>query len=203
MTLFAGISMAISQWAILYLFVFSHELGHCLAPRLLGTRKVDRAFVGMGKPVFTLRIGHIQVQIRSFPLPVGRSWQSEPSRLTKSQRLLTTLGGPLANLMISILAYSILNLSLHGEWLGTSLTPAVQSAMKADFAILIDQSKAVKALVMLRESMRPGEWYLYATYVLNSMIFTYSMLPINLPLRRDGKRFMSDGARLIRTLFSR
>jgi regulator of sigma E protease len=101
------------------LLLGAHELGHLLAAKLLDVR-VRRLSFGLGPPLFSLRLRGTQYVLRAIPLGAFLSMDEPPSseelpalREALSRSAGVTLGGPLLNFIIALLALVIVH------WSGT------------------------------------------------------------------------------------
>ena len=102
---------------ILGCLIFVHELGHFLAARWTGI-PVARFSVGFGKAIWKTRLGETEFRLAMLPiggyvLPKLSNGQLHP-QAPVWRRMVFTIGGPLANVLICIPLFALLNL-LSGE----------------------------------------------------------------------------------------
>ena len=102
--------------ALLSLLILVHELGHLVAARLAGI-PVAGFSVGLGPKVWKRRVGRVEYSLRAFPLggfvtpavdDVEFSWIPLPKRLA------FFLGGPVANLLVTLPVFAVLNVRERG-----------------------------------------------------------------------------------------
>lgn len=100
------IQMAANIGAFVIVFQLTtiiHELGHAIPARIFSKDKVT-IYLGVGDSKRNLKIGGLQVVIRGFhPLTGFASWNG--NKLTRSGKIVSSLGGPLASLMVGIGLY--------------------------------------------------------------------------------------------------
>ena len=102
---------------ILSVLILVHEAGHYLAARWMGI-SITRFSLGFGKTLWSFNDGETEFRLAAFPLG---GYVLTPLRPAHSQfaypvvrRIFFTLGGPLANLLICIPLFALLN-ALSGE----------------------------------------------------------------------------------------
>lgn len=102
--------------ALLSLLIVVHELGHLVAARLVGV-PVAGFSVGFGPKLWKRRFGQVEYALRAFPLggfvaPAvdGQDFNAIPLH----KRLVFFLGGPLANLLVTLPIFAVLNVLARG-----------------------------------------------------------------------------------------
>jgi regulator of sigma E protease len=103
--------------ALLSLLVVIHELGHLAAARLTGI-PVAGFSVGFGPKLWTRRWGQVEYSLRAIPLGgfvLPAVDEEEFRAIPLGRRLVFFLGGPLANLLVTLPLLSILN-GTRGGW---------------------------------------------------------------------------------------
>lgn len=116
----------VSFLAALTLLIFVHELGHYLVARWCGV-KVLRFSIGFGKPLFTWRVGPDRTEWAISAIPLGgyvkmldereQPTQEIPpedlprafTRQSLGRRSAIVAAGPIANFLLAILLYLVLN----------------------------------------------------------------------------------------------
>lgn len=97
------IQMAANICAFVIVFqltTITHELGHAIPARIFSKDKVA-IYLGVGNSNRNFKIGGLQVVLRGFhPLTGFVSWNGE--KLTRSGKIISSLGGPLISLMVGI-----------------------------------------------------------------------------------------------------
>ena len=97
------------------LIVFAHEGGHFIAARLGGIKVVEFA-LGMGPKIIGRKFGETMYSLRAFPiggycLMLGEDEENkDPGAFNNSpvkSRIFSVISGPLVNIMITILIYSL------------------------------------------------------------------------------------------------
>jgi len=101
---------------LLSLLIVVHELGHLMAARLIGV-PVASFSVGFGPKLWKRRHGQVEYSLRAFPLggfvmPATDEWEFNAIPLYK--RLIFFLGGPLANLLVTLPIFALLNVLARG-----------------------------------------------------------------------------------------
>ncbi|HEX7185772.1 MAG TPA: site-2 protease family protein [Thermoanaerobaculia bacterium] len=138
---------------LLSLLITLHELGHLVAARLVGIPVAGFA-VGFGPKVWSRRWGQTEYSLRAFPLggfvAPAVADDSEFREIALRKRLVFFLGGPLANLLVTLPLFAVLN-GLRGglPFYGLLVAPLEQMA-KACWHVL----GLVPALVSAPESLR-------------------------------------------------
>lgn len=102
--------------ALLSLLIVVHELGHLVAARLVGV-PVASFSVGFGPKLWKRRYGQVEYSLRAFPLggfvvPATDEWEFSAIPLYK--RLIFFVGGPLANLLVTLPILAVLNVLARG-----------------------------------------------------------------------------------------
>lgn len=101
---------------LLSLLILVHELGHLVAARLVGI-PVAGFSVGLGPRLWKRRYGRVEYSLRALPLggfvvPAVDEWEFSTIPLPK--RIAFFLGGPLANLLVTLPAFAVLNVLERG-----------------------------------------------------------------------------------------
>jgi hypothetical protein len=151
-----------------------HELGHALAARAVGLRP-RLISLGQGRPFMRVRVSGAWLVLRA--LPVGGYTHTELGPRTRlAQRLATTAGGPIANLLLLLVVAPILpSLSALGRGDGAFVTGfAVSQAMMLLIAAVPSRRK-LKTHASVSDGMRfylmarraPGMTFdeIYASFV--------------------------------------
>jgi regulator of sigma E protease len=142
------VTLAAFICALAILIVF-HELGHYAVARLCGV-KILRFSVGFGKPLFTRRLGADRTEWMLAAIPLGgyvkmldeREGDVAPEERSRAfnrqpvwQRMAIVAAGPLANLLLAIIFYTILLMAgIHGlKPINADVTPG-SAAAAAHFA---------------------------------------------------------------------
>lgn len=102
--------------ALLSFLILIHELGHLVAAKLMGI-PVAGFSVGFGPKLWKRRYGRVEYSLRAFPLggfvvPALDEWELGTIPLYK--RLTFYLGGPLANLLVTLPFIALLNVLKSG-----------------------------------------------------------------------------------------
>lgn len=101
---------------LLSLLIVVHELGHLVAARLVGV-PVASFSVGFGPKLWTRRYGQVEYSLRAFPLGgfvVPATDEGEFSAMPLHKRLIFFVGGPLANLLVTLPVFAVLNVLARG-----------------------------------------------------------------------------------------
>lgn len=120
---------------ILGLVVLVHEFGHFLAAKLVGI-SIQIFSVGFGPEMFSVMKNGTKYQISWIPiggyvLPAIED-EKEFFKLPVHKRIVMSLGGPIASLVLPIICFSIINLFLHG----ISLTNLIIQPIQHTFTVL-------------------------------------------------------------------
>jgi regulator of sigma E protease len=102
--------------ALLSLLILIHELGHLVAAKLVGI-PVAGFSVGFGPKLWKRRYGQVEYSLRALPLggfvaPAIDEW--EFSAIPLHKRLIFFFGGPLANFLVTLPIFAVLNVLEHG-----------------------------------------------------------------------------------------
>ncbi len=102
---------------LLSLLIVIHELGHLVAARLVGV-PIASFSVGFGPKLWKRRYGQVEYSLRAFPLggfvvPDTDEWEFGVIPLHK--RLIFFVGGPLANLLVTLPVFAGLNVLAGGS----------------------------------------------------------------------------------------
>lgn len=102
---------------ILGMLILFHELGHFLAAKAAGI-PVERFSIGFGPALLKKRVGMTEYRLSLFPLggyilPAVRD-QNEYFLIRIRKRMIFSLGGPAANLVVVLLLYALLNIIQSG-----------------------------------------------------------------------------------------
>lgn len=120
----------LAVFAVLSLLIVVHEAGHLLAARLVGI-PIHSFSVGFGPRLWSRRWGRVEYVLRALPLGgfvVPAIEESELRIVPLWRRLVFFLGGPLANLLLTLPPFALLNLTRQGfSWLNLFVTPWVQA----------------------------------------------------------------------------
>lgn len=102
--------------ALLSLLILIHELGHLMAARLVGI-PVASFSVGFGPKLWKRRHGRVEYSLRALPLGgfvAPAVDDCELSAIPLHKRLTYFLGGPLANLLVTLPIFAALNVLERG-----------------------------------------------------------------------------------------
>ncbi|MHC4748131.1 MAG: site-2 protease family protein [Planctomycetota bacterium] len=115
---------------LINLLILAHEFGHLIAAKL-SKIPIERFSIGFGPKLWSFKKGGTEYRISAFPvagyvLPEVKDF--DDFFLTPaSRRILFALGGPAANIILSIICLSVLNIITTGFSLyGIFLQPFVQ-----------------------------------------------------------------------------
>lgn len=102
---------------ILGMLILFHELGHFFAAKAAGI-PVERFSIGFGPALFKKRVGDTEYRLSLFPLggyilPAVQD-QNEFFHIRIRKRMVFSLGGPAANLIIVLFLYALLNIIQSG-----------------------------------------------------------------------------------------
>jgi len=104
-------------FVLLSLFILVHELGHFAVARRLGI-PVARFSVGFGPSLFSWTAGETEYRISMIPVGgyvlVGMQGENAFLSLPVGKRVLFSLGGPAANVALTVVAFAGLNLLSAG-----------------------------------------------------------------------------------------
>jgi regulator of sigma E protease len=101
---------------LLSLLIVVHELGHLVAARLVGV-PVASFSVGFGPKLWKRRYRQVEYSLRAFPLGgfvVPANDEREFNAIPLYKRLIFFLGGPLANLLVTLPVFAVLNVLARG-----------------------------------------------------------------------------------------
>lgn len=99
---------------IIGVLIFVHEMGHFAAARLMGI-PVARVSVGVGGKLVSVRFGGTEYRISKFPF--GGYVMPEPQAYFAQRplrRMLFALGGPLANLLLTMVLLAVFDAWTYG-----------------------------------------------------------------------------------------
>lgn len=109
------------------LSLFWHELGHVLGARIVRASHVTLT-MGIGKPIVKRTYGNMTFIIRKLFLLNSLTETDRPYLLSRNDKVIITLMGPVSSLFLSILAYclyvliiphlSLLIVCLFNLWIG-------------------------------------------------------------------------------------
>lgn len=111
--------------------ILIHELGHLLAAKWMGI-SVARFSIGFGPKLCGWKWGETEYWLAPIPLggyvlPAVQD-EAEFSRIPIAKRIIFSLGGPLANLLLPVVLFSVLNVMAGNHSLGSVLiAPWVQT----------------------------------------------------------------------------
>lgn len=111
--------------------ILIHELGHLLAAKWMGI-SVARFSIGFGPKLCGWKWGATEYWLAPIPLggyvlPAVQD-EAEFSRIPIAKRIMFSLGGPLANLLLPVVLFSVLNVMAGNHSLGNVLiAPWVQT----------------------------------------------------------------------------
>jgi regulator of sigma E protease len=106
----------LAVFAVLSLLIVVHEAGHLLAGRLVGI-PIASFSVGLGPRLWSRRWGRVEYVLRALPLGgfvVPAVEEPELRSIPLGRRLVFFLGGPLANLVVTLPLFALLNVTRHG-----------------------------------------------------------------------------------------
>jgi len=128
------------------LIVFAHEAGHFAAARLSGIKVVEFA-LGMGPKIIGKKFGETMYSLRAFPvggycLMLGEDEENkDPGAFNNSpirSRILSIVSGPLVNILIAVLIYSLVISQVAAPVIGqvTKGMPAEAAGIEAGDTII-------------------------------------------------------------------
>lgn len=107
---------------LLYLFLllivivpitnFFHEFGHAAVAKMF---RIDNVTIhlGSGPELFTLRLFNIMITIHLLFFIGGYSKNTDRKDISAAKQGMIALGGPISNILLTVLLYSFGNLSYH------------------------------------------------------------------------------------------
>ncbi|HVE41722.1 MAG TPA: site-2 protease family protein [Planctomycetota bacterium] len=181
-------------FAVVQVLILLHEAGHFWAARALGI-PIARFSVGVGPRLWSFWRGDTEYVLAAFPLGgYVLPYLVEPDdyyRIPLGRRILFALGGPLANLLLALPLFLILNVIRDGFTLhGALVAPFVQTVefslrFLAAIPQLFQQPEAVSGVVGIVHQggeyvrMDPARGIFFAiAMTLNLGIFNLLPLPI-------------------------
>lgn len=178
--------------SVIGLVILIHELGHLLAAKWMKI-PVSRFSIGFGKRLWGFKKGDTEYWISIIPLggyvlPTFKS-EKEFFDLENYKRIIFTLGGPLANIMICVFLFSCLNLIEAGFSISNILImPVVQTLSYLAFliiaipGILSNPSNLTTIIDLVRESNQVINYSitraLQFSIMLNIHLALINMLPV-------------------------
>ncbi|MHC4656886.1 MAG: site-2 protease family protein [Planctomycetota bacterium] len=118
------------MFILINFLILVHELGHLIAAKLSGI-PIQQFSVGFGRKLWSFTSGKTQYRISLLPiagyvLPEAKSLD-DFYRIPSSRRIVFALGGPFANIILSIICLAVLNIITTGiSFYGILLQPFVQ-----------------------------------------------------------------------------
>lgn len=184
---------------VLGLLILVHEAGHLWAALLAGI-PIERFSIGFGPKLFGWRRGETEYVVSA--IPIGGycmpALEDEESfwRIPVSKRIVFSLGGPLANLICSLLLLAVLDVTVQGWSVGSLLLlPMLQTwQLTVDFITslpqLFAQPNQLSGVVGI---VAQGGQYvgmdlikiLQFAIILNLNLFIFNLIPI--PAMDGGK----------------
>ncbi len=125
---------------IIGILILVHEIGHLIAGRIM---KIPIAVfsIGFGPKLVSRKIGETEFRLSWIPLggyilPALES-ESEYFKIPMRRRVVFALGGPLANLLLPVLLFSVVNIIQGGmSWAGLFIHPWSQMVLQVNHIIL-------------------------------------------------------------------
>ncbi|HEY2291913.1 MAG TPA: site-2 protease family protein [Thermoanaerobaculia bacterium] len=120
----------LAVFGVLSLLIVVHEAGHLLAAKLVGL-PIESFSVGLGPKLWARRWGRVEYVLRAFPLGgfvVPAIEESEIRIVPLGRRLVFFLGGPLANLAVTLPLFALSNVLRYGFSLFALLVAPFQQA---------------------------------------------------------------------------
>lgn len=120
----------LAVFILINLLILVHELGHLIAAKLSGI-PIERFSVGFGPKLWSFKKGRTEYRISLFPvagyvLPEMKDFD-DFYRISSSRRIVFALGGPFANLILSIICLAVLNIITTGfSFYAVFISPFVQ-----------------------------------------------------------------------------
>jgi len=162
----------------IFIALLAHELGHCLMARLTGVG-ISQIRVGLGPRVLSCHIGGCEIILGPLPLGASTTYEEFCSGI---QARFVAAGGPAANVLLGMLAFSYSGISLQPDtidlsqvlgspWSGASLMLSVVSFAIAAFNVLPVRPLDGAAIVSGRfVSVGAAGSQLYPFWVLTTII---------------------------------
>lgn len=120
----------LAVFILINFLILVHELGHFIAAKLSGI-PIEQFSVGFGPKLWSFKKGRTEYRLSAFPvagyvLPEMKNLD-DFYRIPSSRRIVFALGGPAANLILSIICLSVLNIITTGfSFYAIFLQPFVQ-----------------------------------------------------------------------------
>ena len=120
----------LAVFILINLLILFHEFGHLIAAKLSGI-PIEQFSVGFGPKLWSFSRGSTQYRISLFPvagyvLPEMKDLD-DFYRIPSSRRIVFALGGPAANIVLSIICLSVLNIITTGfSFYAIFISPFVQ-----------------------------------------------------------------------------
>lgn len=188
-------------FGLINFLILIHELGHFIAAKL-SKIPIEIFSIGFGTKLWSFQIGRTEYRLSAFPIAgyVLPKIQNEDDffQIASSRRIVFALGGPLANVLLSIICLAILNVLTTGiSFYAILIYPFVQfititsqflSALPGLFS-RPGQLSGIIGIVAIGGQFAAGDLlkFLNLTIMLNINLAVLNLLPI-LPL--DGGKIV-------------
>ncbi|MHC4085165.1 MAG: site-2 protease family protein [Planctomycetota bacterium] len=120
----------LAVFILINFLILVHELGHFIAAKLSGI-PIEQFSIGFGPKLWSFKKGRTEYRLSAFPvagyvLPEAKDLD-DFYRIPSSRRIVFALGGPAANIIMSIVCLSVLNIITTGfSFYGVLIHPFVQ-----------------------------------------------------------------------------
>lgn len=120
----------LAVFILINFLILIHELGHFIAAKLSGI-PIEQFSIGIGPKLWSFKKGRTEYRLSVFPvagyvLPETKDLH-DFYRIPSSRRIIFALGGPAANIILSIICLAVLNVITTGfSFFGILIHPFVQ-----------------------------------------------------------------------------
>ncbi len=120
----------LAVFILINFLILIHELGHFIAAKLSGI-PIEQFSIGFGPKLWSFKKGRTEYRLSVFPvagyvLPETKDLH-DFYRIPSSRRIIFALGGPAANIILSIICLAVLNVITTGfSFFGILIHPFVQ-----------------------------------------------------------------------------